>query len=65
MNTRLESDRLILENYHKENIELVQKLLSEPLVWKFSSRTPTSDIKEASKYFENVMKNYDEDICDF
>lgn len=59
-NIQLESDRLILKNYRIEDLDNVNKLLSEPLVWRYSSTVPTCDIEEARKHLVNTLSNYKE-----
>ena len=65
MSIQLESKRLLLNNYQIDDLGNVNRLLSEPLIWRFSSKTPTSDIEDARRHLTNTLNNYDEGRYDF
>lgn len=61
----IETKRLILKDYTKNDLDNVYKLKSDQLVWKFSSKTATNDIEESRSYLIGVLKSYEEDKCNF
>jgi ribosomal-protein-alanine N-acetyltransferase len=65
MNILIETERLILKNYTESDLENVYRLKSEPLVWKYSTKTASDDIEESKKYILSLLKNYDENKYNF
>jgi len=51
---QIETKRLILKNYSLYDLNNIFRLKSEPLVWKFSTKEPTSNKDESKEYIENV-----------
>jgi len=65
MHIQIETPRLILKNYSENDLENIHKLKSDPLVWEFSSKVATNRMEDAKIHLESVLKNYDENKCDF
>jgi len=65
MNIQIETERLILNNYSVNDLANVHKLKSDPMVWKFSTKVDSTKLEDAKIYLESVLKNYDENKCDF
>ena len=65
MNRRIDTTRLILKNYCERDVEDFHRLKSNPLVWRFSTKVPSSSIEETQNYLNEVLKNYNEDKHDF
>ncbi|WP_247233390.1 GNAT family N-acetyltransferase [Telluribacter sp. SYSU D00476] len=61
----LETERLILRNYTKEDLPYVHSLRAEPLVWKYSTITTTSSLADARVYLEDVLDKYAHHACGF
>lgn len=65
MNIQIETARLILKHYCEDDLGNIHKLKSDPMVWKFSSKVATTKLEDAKIHLESVLKNYDDNKCDF
>jgi ribosomal-protein-alanine N-acetyltransferase len=65
MNIVIETERLILKNYTESDLKNVYRLKSEPLVWKYSTKTASDNIEDAKNYLLSLLKNYDENKYNF
>jgi ribosomal-protein-alanine N-acetyltransferase len=65
MNIQIETERLILKNYSENDLGNIHKLKSDPMVWEFSTKVATTKIQDAKIHLESILRNYDENKCEF
>lgn len=65
MKTIIETDRLILKKYCEDDLFNIYSLKSEPLVWKYSTKTSSKIIEDAKTELSFRLKNYSENKYDF
>lgn len=65
MEIQIVTERLILRNYHENDLENLHRLKSDPLVWKYSSNNSTNDVDDTRIILANLIKKYSEGINDF
>ena len=65
INVVIETERLILKNYHENDLYNVYQLRSEPLIWKYSTKTASHDIEVSKNYLMGLLKNYNENKYNF
>lgn len=62
---QLETERLIIQCYCSEDIDNINKLRSDPLVWRYSTRSVSESIEESKIYLEDILHNYEINKPDF
>ncbi len=65
MNIELQTKRLVLKQYALEDLTNLNRLLSEPLIWEYSSKTAITDIDAAKAQLYDTLRKYEEDQCAF
>ncbi len=58
----IETERLILKPYEKENLNDYHTLLSNPMVWTYSTNIPQDNILESEKRLNEIIEKYDNDF---
>jgi ribosomal-protein-alanine N-acetyltransferase len=62
---QIETPRLFLRPYTAEDGAHVQALLREPLVWQYSTRTPTDSLEDAQQHLGEILEHYAQGNPDF
>lgn len=65
MNVVIETERLLLKNYHENDLYNIHQLRSEPLIWKYSTKAANHNIEESKSYLAGLLKNYAENKYNF
>jgi ribosomal-protein-alanine N-acetyltransferase len=58
LNNQLETERLILRNYHETDLVNLHTLKSNSSVWMYSDKDVLTDIEETKKYLDITLQNY-------
>ncbi|RSK28590.1 N-acetyltransferase [Bacillus sp. HMF5848] len=61
----METNRLLLKNYSKDDLANFHRLKSEPIVWRYSDKKAATDMTETKLALEAVLQNYENSKCDF
>lgn len=65
MSIEIETERLVLKNYCKTDLDNLHKLKSDKLVWKYSTKQGVNNIEQTRNCLLTILKNYDKDKFDF
>lgn len=65
MNLQIDTQRLILKNYSKNDLDYVHRLKSESVIWNFSSKVASTKVEDAEIHLRSILENYTENQCDF
>ncbi|RRA98633.1 GNAT family N-acetyltransferase [Larkinella rosea] len=60
---KIQTERLILNKYTEADLDNIKLLLSEPLVWEFSSEQFSSGIYPERIYLQKMLQRYSDGKC--
>jgi len=61
----LQTERLLLSNYTENDLDHYHRLRSDPMVWRYSTKTPVKNIEESKVELELILEKYRKEQWDF